>query len=484
MALAVRRPDLPLRRTLSVAMVVPLVFPQFVLGYSWTQAYGKAGFTDTFLGLHWQGLLGPAGIAVVLIINAAPLCYLLTAAGLATRAQPDLEHAARVSGASPATVLATVTLPLLRPALGAAAVLTFVATLESFAVPQMLGAPAGFSTITTRIYADLALGSDPATFDEAVALALGLVLLAAVLLIPADLILAPRLRSERTGQSSSAGGRAPRTARSMFIAAGMWLYLALGVGLPTLALIAASITRAIGLKPTPSNWTLDNFSALATPASAQQLAHSLELAVAAAFILVVLGAIVALLARTVHGRALLGLTTLSLVVPGSTLAVGLLLAYGRWLDGTLTLILLAYLAKLWALASRPISGAVDRLPPAEVHAARTSGAGPLAALRTVVVPALAPAVAGAWLLVFLTALHEVTISSLLYSTHSETVAVALLNSQELGDIGQTAALSVSLTALVLLAALPMAALLRMAVRRRGIALPDVSELPREVSVAR
>ena len=63
---------------------------------------------------------------------------------------------------------------------------------------------------------------------------------------------------------------------------------------------------------------------------------------------------------------------------------------------------------------------------------------------------MAPALLGAWLLTFVTALHEVTMSSLLYSTRSQTLAVVVLNSQELGNIGQTAALSVMLTVILLL----------------------------------
>ena len=104
-------------------MVLPLLVPQFVLGYSWTQAYGRAGFTDDLVGLHWSGLTGPAGIVVVLVVDAVPICYLLTTVGLATRAQPELELAARVSGASGWATLRTVTLPLLRPVLAAESVL-------------------------------------------------------------------------------------------------------------------------------------------------------------------------------------------------------------------------------------------------------------------------------------------------------------------------------------------------------------------------
>ena len=59
---------------------------------------------------------------------------------------------------------------------------------------------------------------------------------------------------------------------------------------------------------------------------------------------------------------------------------------------------------------------------------------------------LAPALLAAWLVCFLTALHEVTMSSLLYGPGSETLAVVVLNSEELGRIGPTAALSVLLAA--------------------------------------
>ena len=81
-------------------------------------------------------------------------------------------------GPAPSTVLRTITLPLLRPALATAAVLVFVLTLGTFAIPLVMGSPAGFTTVTTRIYANLARSSDPAAFVEAIMLALLLVVVA------------------------------------------------------------------------------------------------------------------------------------------------------------------------------------------------------------------------------------------------------------------------------------------------------------------
>lgn len=465
-ALLLRRGDVPFRGLLRVLVVLPLVIPQFVLGYSWTQAYGRAGFTDSLFGIWWPRLTGPAGIVVVLVVDAVPLCYLLTTVGLAIRAQPELERAARVSGASPWTTLRTVTLPLLRPVLAAEIVLTFVATMESFAVPQVLGAPSGFATLTTRIYADLTLGSDPNSFLDAVTLALGLVVIAAVVLLPADLALGPKLRAVRTAQPAGAVLAAKRSTRAAVPALALVGYTVLAVGLPTLALLAAAVTRAVGLSPTPSNWTLDNFRTALDRPTIDAIWNSVQLAAVAALALTAFGLLIAVLERWRSGRALATVAILTFAIPGSALAVGLLIAYGRWFGASLGLILVAYLAKFWALAHRTLSGAVDRVPHAEWQAARASGAKPLVAVGTIWLPPLAPALLGAWVLVFLSALHEVTMSSLLYSFGNQTLAVAVLNRQELGEVGVTAALSVVLTALILVAAVPAWALLRLLVRRR------------------
>jgi len=459
LALALRRPDLPARAFWRVAVLLPVLVPDFVLGYSWLRAYGRSGFTDDLVGLYWPGVQGAGGVAVVVMVNAVPLTYLITAVGLAARAEPGAERAARAAGAGPLTALRTITLPLLRPAIVTAAALVFVLTLGTFAIPLVMGTPAGFSTVTTRIYRSIARSSDPTAFVEAIALALLLVVIAALVVAPADLLLGPRLRVTRVSTTDPTAARGGRAA-GRWVVAGISTYLLATVGLPLLALLAAAITKATGLAPSPTNWTLDNFAAVLNVRNGAALSRSLLLAAAAASLLVLLGGCVAALERRRAGRGIATLVILTLVLPGSTLGVGLLLTYGRWIGGTMTIILLAYVAKLWAVAHRPISGALDRLPPDELHAARISGATPLAALRTVVLRPLAPALLGAWLFCFLTGLHEVTMSSLLYGPGSETLAVVVLNSEELGRVGVTAALSVLLTLGLLVPALGVWVLIR------------------------
>jgi len=124
------------------------------------------------------------------------------------------------------------------------------------------------------------------------------------------------------------------------------------------------------------------------------------------------------------------------------------------------IILLAYVAKFWVLGHRPVQAALDRLPPGLTRAARLSGARPATAVRTVVLPPLTVALCTAAGLVFIFAFHELTMSTILYGPGTETFAVVIMNQQDLGGVGATAALALVLTAPVVAVAALAAALPR------------------------
>jgi iron(III) transport system permease protein len=89
------------------------------------------------------------------------------------------------------------------------------------------------------------------------------------------------------------------------------------------------------------------------------------------------------------------------------------------------------------------------------RAARVSGADGPTTARTIVLPILRPLVVAGGLIVFVFGLHEVTMSSLLYGPGTTTLAVVVLNLQQLGETGTTAALAIVLTLIVALASLPL-----------------------------
>ncbi|MEP6856216.1 MAG: ABC transporter permease subunit, partial [Pedococcus sp.] len=137
--------------------------------------------------------------------------------------------------------------------------------------------------------------------------------------------------------------------------------------------------------------------------------------------------------------------TLGYAVPGTALAIGVLVAYGPWLSGSAAIILLAYLGKCAALGYRALAAGADRVAPELGQAARVSGADPATVYRTITAPVMSTGYLAAAGLVVLFAVHELTMSSILYGPDTQTFAVVVLNQQQLGDVGTSAALALILT---------------------------------------
>ena len=123
-------------RKLATALVtVPFVLPTVVVG-------------TAFVALGWRDSI-VAILAAHVFFNVAVVVR--TVGTLWSRLDPNLHDAARVLGASQWTVFRTVTLPLLRPAIAAAASIVFLFTFTSFGVVLILG---GFqyATLEVEIY--------------------------------------------------------------------------------------------------------------------------------------------------------------------------------------------------------------------------------------------------------------------------------------------------------------------------------------------
>ena len=452
-ALVTERAGVPWRGWLRAGILLPLLCPPFVTSFGWTRAFGPRGLTDQLFGLQVPGLYGPIGIVLVLAVSATPLVWLIIAGALASRVEPDAERAARAAGAGPLTTIRTVTLPLLRPAIVSAGIVSFVFAINAFGVPAVLGTPAGFTTITTRLYQDLARSSDQAAFAEAAVLAATMVVIALAVVGPADAWLTGRTAA-RTGLSAGgdatvAGSRAGRNSLAAILGAAIVVFAIV----PLTAVLLTAVTRAVGLAPVPANWTLANFGEALDHRFVDGMVHSVALAIVAATLVLVLGGMLVVLGR---GSGLLRTgATLGFALPGSALAIAVLLTYGGWLRDSLAIILIAYLAKFWALGHRQVAGSADRLPADLLNAARVSGAGPWTAVRSVAAPLLRPSLIAAWLVVFLFALHELTMSSLLYGPRTATLSVVVLNAQQLGDPTVTAALAMLLIGLIAIVAIPL-----------------------------
>jgi iron(III) transport system permease protein len=158
-AFLVERTDLPARKALRVALVLPLAVPEFVQGFSWVS------LTTNVRG-YW-------GAVLVMTCGLYPLVYLPVAASL-RRADPVLEEVARSLGHSRWSVLRRVTLPLTRAALGGGALLVCLYLLGEYGAFAALR----FQTFATAIFTEYHVA-----YDTASASVLTLVLCALALLV-------------------------------------------------------------------------------------------------------------------------------------------------------------------------------------------------------------------------------------------------------------------------------------------------------------
>jgi iron(III) transport system permease protein len=457
LAFLFERNEFPGRRFLGTLVALPVVLPPLVGVIAFLFLYGESGFVARALQAAFRldeapwRLSGPVAVLLVHAYTMYVYFYLFTRAGLA-RLDGSLLEAAAALGANRRQVLTRVTLPLLRPVLTGAALLTFMTSLASFSAPYVFGG--GFRVMTTQIVASKLNGDVAMAMVETVTLA-------AVALIGLALL----QRSER-GRVVAGGGRgvAParrRLGRSRWLAAGFGWGLAAVLLLPhaTLVLVSLVPRGTWTIEILPPVLTLGNYVSLVTETERlRPLVNSLWMAVVATAGALVLGFAAARLA--VRGRTRLSgvLETLLAVpwaLPGTVFAVALSAAFsvhapwvGRFvLVGTAAILPLGYLVRNLPLTGRASFAGFRQLDPALDEAAASLGAGKWRRLWRIDLPLTAPAIAAGASLAFLTALGDFVISVVLYTFETRPISIEILSSLRLQETGVAAAYGVVLAVL-------------------------------------
>jgi iron(III) transport system permease protein len=452
------RYEFPGRRTLGWLVALPAVLPPLVGVLAFLFLYGESGFVSLVI----QRLLrldqppwALEGAGAILLVHAYSMYvyfYLFTRAGLASLDASVLEAAASL-GAGRWRTLRRVVLPLLYPALGGAALLTFMTSLASFSAPYIFGG--GFRVMTTQIVATRLNGDDELAMVETVSLTL--VALTALWL----------LRGSRVFDNASGGrkGIAPTRVRvqgrevRLVLAVLGWSLAALLL-LPHLTLLLVSFVP-LGTwttEPLPPAYTWRNYLTLVEdPVRARPLLNSLWLAIAStvAAVGIAVAAGVLTVRRRVRGRGVIeALLALPWAVPGTVFAIALATTFslraplvGRFvLIGTLWILPLAYLVRNLPITSRAILAGFRSLDPSLDEAAATLGAGRWRTLRRVTLPLLRPAIVAGASLAFVTAFGDFVTSIMLYTYDTRPISLEILSSLRQSDVGVAAAYGVVLMA--------------------------------------
>lgn len=443
------RSDLPGQRWWTVLMALPLVVPSFVYALVAGTALGPRGLVQQAL----QALFGVSELPSIYGFPAALLALtlltypyvLLPTAAAFRRLDPTLEEVSRCLGRGAWRTFASITLPTLRPAIAAGALLSALYTLSDFGAVSLLR----FETFTAAIFVQY-----ESAFDRGAAAALSL-----VLVVAAIAIVALEARARGRSRYHPLGPGSSREFRPVHLRHWRWPALA-GLG-------AVTFATTLGPAAVLLYWLVRGVAAgeelglLIEP-----LVNSVGVAALAAAVLLVVAIPLGVLlvrypspiARLVERGSYVGFA-----LPGLAVAIAFIffaINVARPIYQTLVLLLVAYVVLFLPTTLGAVRSGLLQVDPRIEEAARTLGKNGREVLWRVTIPAVRGSMAAGAAMAFLLVMKELPAALLLGPIGFRTLATVTWSAASEAFFAQAAASSLLL---ILVASLPLAILLA----RRG-----------------
>ncbi|RLU07200.1 iron ABC transporter permease [Pseudomonas prosekii] len=451
--------EFPGRRWLDWALMLPFAIPAYVLAFVFVGLLDFAGPVQTLLrewfgsGLRLPRVRSTGGVILVLVLVFYPYVYLLARTAFLAQGK-GLMEAARVLGQSPWQAFWRVALPMARPAIGAGVALALMETLADFGAVSVFN----FDTFTTAIYKTWY-----GFFSLSTAAQLASLLLLVVMVV---------LYGERRARGANRASNERPRVKALYhlrgfkaLAAMSWcgLVFVCAFVIPMLQLVVWFWQRG--------RFDLDE-------RYAGLIIHTLYLGGMAALITVSVALLLAFARRLAPTRAIrsgVSVANLGYALPGSVLAVSIMLAFS-YLDrdlvvplwgkpallGSLAALIVAYLVRFIAVAYGPLESSLARIRPSLPEAARSLGVSGPRLFFKVYLPLLLPGTLSAALLVFVDVLKEMPATLLMRPFGWDTLAVRIF---EMTSEGEWARASLPALTLVLVGLLPVIGLIRRSAHR-------------------
>ncbi len=410
------RTDLPFRRFWSVTVALPLVVPSYVGAFTFVSAFGPQGEFHALLAPlgvdRLPEIYGLPGSIFVITLYTYPYVYLTTRAALLSF-DTRLMDAARTLNQGRWDSFRRVTLPQVRPAIAAGALLSALYAVSDFGTPAIMR----LSVFTRQIYVEYnAFGRDYAALLSLQLLGLVLVVLALEWLVRSD--------------GTVRGIDADRTRNRVRLGRWRWPATALPASVGTIALAVPLWILLLWLRRTdtarrPSvafEWT--------------QVTNSVTVATVAAVAAALVALPIAYFAATHDSRlaAIFERTTyVGFAVPGIVLALALVYfgaGYLPWIYQTLPLLVFAYVVRFLPQVVGSTRTSILQVDPKVVEAGRTLGESPIGAFRRITFPLTRSGIIAGAALVFLTTMKELPVTLILRPSGFETIVTQIWRAQE------------------------------------------------------
>jgi iron(III) transport system permease protein len=452
----VARTDMPLGNAVRALVTASFVTPPFLGAIAWELL---AAPNSGLINKAWRALTGAEmdtylfniytlpGLIFVISCYTFPYVFVLIANAL-DRIPGDLEDASSILGGRTWTTARRVTIPLAMPALLAGALIAFLQSMTLFGSPAILALPAGFHTMTTKIWS---LFQFPPKLELAAAASLPLLVLTIVLLRAESMVLGRRGYSVVGGKTGNP--RLVPLGALRWVALGfVFLVLALPIFLPYAALINAAFSRVASQFIWFDNFTFQNFDFVFFQLSATKLAvkNTFILGILAATIGTILAVVISYVTsrKAIAGHRALGfLATAPVAIPGIVLGVGLFLSYARppfVLYGTLWILLIAFVTIALPAAYQQMQSAFRSVHADLEDAGRILGATRLRTLRDITAPLLRTSVIATWCFIFVGVMRELSAAVILFTSETKVISVLIFDLKESGDLGAISVLGLAM----------------------------------------
>ena len=459
------RTTLPGRNAIWTAMISMLIIPGFLTGMGWLFiAHPKVGMLNLALE-SWLHLSGPPfaintiwGMGFIQGLGLASLTFVLVAPSLRAM-DPQLEEAARMSGATNWRTLRKVTLPLISPALLASAIYVSIVAIGAFDVPAVVGLSARVYTFSTYMYA---LAFPPAGFPDYGIIAAGGAIVIVFALVMTG-IYARLLRRARNFQVVSGKAYRPRLTELGRWNVAAWAFVGLFILLALVAPLGIAVLNAFLPYTMPvsadmfSHLSLVNFQSIPWQMLGSGALHSLEILIVVPIAVIMLSTAISwiVLRTTLPGRLQLdSIAFLPHAVPGVLFGIGaslfalFVLRKTVPIYGTIALVMIVYTIGWLSFGTRMVNASLIQIHADLVEAAQVAGGNGLMIMREIIVPLLRPALSGTWIYVALLCLRELTLATFVTTPKNLTLPMVAWFLWNNGSLNQGAAVALIVVAIV------------------------------------
>ena len=447
LALVVQRGGQRYSGVTKLMSILPIITPPFVLALALVVLFGRTGLVTGWLDAAFgiprsRWLYGLPGVAIAQLLTFSPIAFMILHGALAA-ISPALEEAAQTLRASRTRVFATVTWPLLRPALANAFLLGFVESLADFGNPIVLAG--NFDVLSTKIFFAVA----GAQHDPGRAAALAMVLLGLTLV-------AFWLQQRWLGRLSYVtvsgkgdGGIHAQLPRPLWLGcfgfAALWIVFTLAC---YAIILTGGFVKDIGrgdMTPTVSHFASGfaiewGASGLRFVGSAwDSFFTTIEVAAVAAPLTAIVGLLSAYVItrhQFVGRRAFEFLTMVSFAIPGTVIGVSYIVAFNvapLELTGGMAILVICFVFRNMPVGVRSGIAALAQIDKTLDEASSTLRASTVRTLHKVILPLLRPAIIATLVFSFTHAMTAVSAVIFLATAKYNLATVYIIGRVEAGE---------------------------------------------------